>query len=161
MLIVNIEHWLELLRTVNWNFPSRNVNLITQQLMELVPTKLSKRIERAVKKADKTSDQLSIMVVLDGNRETGEQLVFEISFGPFWSPAHSHLQSADVDYGEMIWTLAGAISDTTDDGKLFWHTNRSLSPIVHGPGTEHITYVDYWIGVFYQPAGSTLVTANA
>jgi len=158
---VNVEGWLTRLKVVDWSliWPD-DVKAVVSELKALVDPDLHEKIDRAVVKARTGEDGTKeIFIILEGNKETGEQLVFEIMCGPMDSPDHIHGQSPDVDYGEMYWTLAGEISDVTDDGHPFVH-KRWMPPVTHGPSTRHKPrVVHWWLGVFYHPCASRLAAA--
>ena len=158
MLTVKKERWLAEIKSQPWaDFDPGDIATVIGALKQVVPVELHGRIDKAVVKARRgEGDAQEIFIILDGNRETGEQLVFEIMSGPMDSPDHIHGESPDVDYGEMYWTLAGEINDVSDEGHAFTHKSW-MEPAVHGRNTRHKPHVrHWWIGVFYHPAASRL-----
>lgn len=158
MLTVNVDSWLEKLGRVDWEevWPD-DFEDVFSRLKAIVPCDLHDRIDRSMVKARiGENGAKEVFIVLEGNKETGEQLVFEIMAGPMHSPDHIHGETPDADYGEMYWTLSGGITDTADDGRWFVH-RRGMPPMVHGPNTRHQPRVaSWWIGVFYHPCASRL-----
>lgn len=66
-----------------------------------------------------------------------------------------HRHTAGGDYGEMIVTLAGELSDLTDDGDSIELGLNSVA--FHAGGTTHQpSAAVFWLGLFHQPRGTTV-----
>jgi len=159
MLKVDVPKWLERLRRVPWSGLEVEFDDYVVALKEALP-ELAEYIDKKVAKlTEDAGGGVQLFITLEQYKDTGEWLAFEIAIAgdgqTLLSPDHIHNRSPDADYGEKIWTLAGGIFDVPDRGqRAIWHTPTD-DPIVHGPETRHQPKIeDYWLGIFYQPAGS-------
>lgn len=91
--------------------------------------------------------------VLGGNPKTGDILVMAVIENAA-APKHRHREGAH--YGERIWTLTGALHDVADNGTPVILTPES-GLLVHGPGTIHQPWAEWWIGWYHQPRGSEIL----
>jgi hypothetical protein len=67
-----------------------------------------------------------------------------------------HRHKAGGDYGEMIVTLAGELSDVDDGGRDLRLGAASVA--FHGGNTAHEPAADsFWLGLFHQPRGLTVL----
>jgi hypothetical protein len=88
--------------------------------------------------------------VLQQNAATGEQWTL-------WALERSkvdrHRHNAGGDYGEMIITLGGQLSDINDSGQIPKLVADSVA--FRGTTLDHQPTADFWVGVFHQPRGVT------
>jgi len=90
--------------------------------------------------------------IVGGDKSTGEIYVFAV-IQRATAPRHFHRPGGD--YGEKIGTFAGALHDYDDDGNRVTVGPNDL--LIHGPGTTHAPWADFWFGYYHQPRGSELV----
>lgn len=160
MLRIDKERWKARLATVRWADLPVNFNGYVAALKSAVP-ELAKYIDHKVSKlTGNAEDGYQLFVTLEKYDDTGEQFCFEIAIAggelAMDSPDHIHNLSPDADYGEEYGTEAGELDDETDMGDPFTH-KRGMTPVRHGPETRHQPRIRrFWIGWFYQPAGSRL-----
>lgn len=102
-------------------------------------------------KINRSANCVSAFCVLQSAAVTGEQWVLcALEKGKL--DAHRH--NSGGDYGEMIITLAGQLSDLADDA-------QEIQPIAgqvafRGTVISHQPMTDsFWVGVFHQPRGAT------
>ncbi len=102
-------------------------------------------------KIERTPNGARAFCVLQSDATTGEQWALcALEKGQL--DAHRH--NSGGDYGEMIITLAGQLSDFGDDA-------REIQPVVgqvafRGSVISHQPMTDsFWVGVFHQPRGTT------
>jgi hypothetical protein len=101
---------------------------------------------------DRGASGVRAFSVLQTDATTGEQWVLgALERGK----VDSHRHNPGGDYGEMIITLTGQLSDIDDSAKTI---QPIVAPVVfRGTVIDHQPATDtFWVGVFHQPRGSTL-----
>lgn len=91
--------------------------------------------------------------VVGVNKGTGELWVMAVIER---CSALNHQHNLGGEYGEMIVTLAGELHDFDDEGRAVVHRPGD-PPLFHAPGSVHAPGALFWVGLYHQPCGSSLV----
>ncbi|HEY4247943.1 MAG TPA: hypothetical protein VGM64_13905 [Lacunisphaera sp.] len=102
-------------------------------------------------KINRSANGVNAFCILQNDAVTGDQWTLcALERGK----VDSHRHNSGGDYGEMIITLAGQLSDLADDAEAVQPVAGQVAfrgtVISHQPMTD-----SFWVGVFHQPRGAT------
>jgi hypothetical protein len=116
-------------------------------LTAFAPLKLAWKIDR-----DGAAGKVRAVAVLESDPGTGETWLVAALQG---ATLDRHRHTPGGDYGEMIVTLAGELTDADDDGDATKLGANSVA--FHAGATTHQPAAPvFWLGLFHQPRGTTV-----
>jgi hypothetical protein len=109
---------------------------------------------------------LELMWVVEKNRDGGSRATAVLTADPLtrgvWAlivledaSTGRHQHNEGGVYGECVITLAGELDDVLDDGTAVKLGRGAV--MFHAPTTVHEATAKFWVGLYHQPRGCTLL----